>query len=175
MFRIPLVRLRTRPRKYPIKRDEYGKSTRRRCFDLFDKGTRPAEAGRTVGVSLRTACRYFADWKQLPKNLRIVYTLIKAMIKSNSQSAERMKETLADHCGISVEQVAILLQKPWGLRQLLTGKWLAYHREEILDKSRSKLQAALQLIEIIEQSGMTPDELDEELDRLMKKAKAQAD
>ena len=60
-FRPSLLRKR---RKYPIKRNEFGESARRRAFDCFDRGLRPAQVANEVGISPRTACRYFADWKR---------------------------------------------------------------------------------------------------------------
>lgn len=37
------ARIFHRPRKYPIKYDEYGRSLRERAFELFDKAKKPDE------------------------------------------------------------------------------------------------------------------------------------
>ena len=58
-------------RKYPIKKDETGKTARRRAFEAFDKGMRPAQVSRLVDISFRTACRYFTHWKRLPGHYQV--------------------------------------------------------------------------------------------------------
>ena len=45
---------KTKERKYPIKRDEYGQSARSRAFAAFDAGKRPAEIYEQIGISKRT-------------------------------------------------------------------------------------------------------------------------
>ena len=62
-------------RKYPIKYDKYGRSTRQRAFELFDEGWRPAQVARELNMIPRTAYRYFECWKKLPKDLETTYKL----------------------------------------------------------------------------------------------------
>jgi len=71
---MPIFRFRNKGRKYPIKKDEYGRSARKRAFAAFNSGARPADVASEVGISLQTACRYFSDWKKLPKN--VGYTVV---------------------------------------------------------------------------------------------------
>ena len=40
---------------------------RQQAFRASDYGKRPGEVGHLVGISLRTACGYFADWKAAEK------------------------------------------------------------------------------------------------------------
>ncbi len=37
------IKLRAKSRKYPIKRDEYGRTARQRAFAAFGEGKKPAE------------------------------------------------------------------------------------------------------------------------------------
>jgi AraC-like DNA-binding protein len=84
-FRYKLSKKR---RKYPIKRDESGKSARCRAFDAFDRGLRPAQVIREVGISLRTACRYFADWKKHRPRLEPRYRFAKRLLKNHPEFSE---------------------------------------------------------------------------------------
>jgi len=122
MLNILPIKLKKKSRKYPIKRDEYGTSARQRAFDDFDRGKRPAEVALVEGISLRTACRYFADWKKMRPNMRLTYRLHKAVLKSNDEFSEQLIEAIAANLGMSREEVIMRLQKPWGLKQLLMGK-----------------------------------------------------
>jgi len=122
MFNRLRIKLGKKPRKYPIKRDEYGRSARRRAFDDFDDGKQPDEIALMVGISLRTAYRYFADWKRQPKNLQMRYRIAKAVLKNDREFREETIKSLVSNLGMSEEEVAMRLQRPWGLKQLLQGK-----------------------------------------------------
>ena len=112
MLNILPIKLKKKSRKYPIKRDEYGTSARQRAFEAFDQGKRPAEVALMVGISLRTACRYFSDWKKLPKNSELLYRIAKAGLKNELGFPEHVITTLAAKLGLSEEEVRVLLQKP---------------------------------------------------------------
>ncbi len=64
-------------RKYSIKRDQYGRSARQRCFDLFDEGVTLAEISKTVGITVRTVYKYHQQWKRQP-NLEGMLTYAKS-------------------------------------------------------------------------------------------------
>ena len=66
MKRLRKVMKRKR-RKYPIRRDESGRSARQRCFLGFRKVMTLAQAARDAGVTSRTARRYYADFKKSPE------------------------------------------------------------------------------------------------------------
>jgi hypothetical protein len=112
MFKIIQNKLRRRTRKYPIKRDEYGKSARRRAFDTFDQGLRPAQVALLVNINLPTACRYFADWKKLPQKVEVRYRLAKAVHKSTREFSADTIKLMGAHLGMSEEEVVDRLQKP---------------------------------------------------------------
>ena len=57
-----VFKISRKERKYPVKRDVFGDSARKRAFELFDKGKLPSQAAQLVDISKITARRYFADW-----------------------------------------------------------------------------------------------------------------
>jgi len=130
MFSSSIRKLFKRGRKYPIKRDQFGRSGRRRAFDAFDKGLRPAKVAREKNIKPRTCFRYYQDWKKLPPNLERNYELAKAIRKSGGELHKDIINILADSLGISEEEVNSRLQKPWGLKRLLMGKWPNKSRRE---------------------------------------------
>lgn len=164
-MRIPLPKLRKRSRKYPIKKDEHGRSARRRAFDAFDFGKRPGEVVRMVGVSPRTAYRYFADWKKLPQNLELHYQTMKTVRKSNREFSKETVESLSAYLEMSEEEVNERLGKPWGLRQLLMGKWPNHCQEREQNEAELRLRAALRVINLMESGGAPPEKI---LDQLLK-------
>ena len=171
MLNILPIKLKRKSRKYPIKRDEYGTSARQRAFEAFDHGKRPAEVAPMVEVSLRTACRYFADWKKQPNNLELRYRITKTAMKNVSGFSEQTIKILATGLSMSEEEVISRLQKPWGLKQLLMGKWPNYRRERVQSEQESRLRAALNLINYIESCGMPLKEIEKEIDKLIGEAR----
>ena len=161
------TKLKKKARKYPIRRDMYGKSARQCAFDYFDVGKKPAEVSSLVGISPRTARRYFADWKKLPKNLELRYHTAKTMLKSNNQFSDKVVQTIASSLGMSEEEAIMRLEKPWGLKQLLTGKWPNYRRERMQSRQEARLVAALKLVVLVEHSGLTPKEVEALFDKLI--------
>jgi len=129
MFDILRIKSRKKSRKYPIKRDELGRSARQRSFEAFDHGMTPAEASRQVGISSRTAHRYFAQWKKLPENLEVRYALARAL-KNDTEFSQDVIKIIAAQLGMSEEEVRARLEKPWGTKRLLMGKWAAETKQE---------------------------------------------
>lgn len=170
MLRFLGIKLKTKSRKYPIKRDEYGRTARQRAFAAFQEGKRPAEVSRMAGIRLSTACRYFADWKKLPANVDIRYKLLKVMRKSDGEFSEKTIRMLATNLGMPEEEVIDRLHKPWGLKQLLMGEWPNYAREERQSERERRLQAALNLINFIEHSGMELDKIKALITKLIDEA-----
>ena len=95
MRRIPLFKLIKKSRKYPVRKDECGRSARQRAFEAFDDGKNPREVARMVEISVRTAYRYFADWKKFPQNLELHYQMIKTSRKSNRELSKEAIESLS--------------------------------------------------------------------------------
>jgi len=166
MFDILPVKFRKKSRKYPIKRDEYGTSARQRAFEAFGQGKRPAEVALMVRISLRTACRYFADWKKLPRNSELWYRVAKAGLKNELGFPQEVITTLAAKLEVSEEEVRRRLQKPWAMKQLVMGKWAVEVREKQERKRQARLEAAAKLIHLYEVVGVPLDRIIAELGRL---------
>jgi transposase len=139
-------------REYPIKRDEYGVSARKRAFKLFDQGMRPAKIANQVGVSKDTAFRYFEDWKKQPCDLDTKYTLVKRFFRNNPGALERVAQYISEMYGMSVEKVIEKLQTPHGLKQFVKGEWTNYVDERRKAVEESRLRAAKQLIWLTDNS-----------------------
>ena len=106
-------------RKYPIIKDEYGRSLRKRCFERFEEGLRPAQIARELNMIPQTTYRYFECWKKLPKDLDNTCTHWRKEIKNDSEFSNRLITMLSETLGTSEEQVIIRLQQPWGIKTLL--------------------------------------------------------
>jgi len=167
---IPLLRLIRKPRKYPIMRDEYGISARRQAFGAFDRGKRPGEVAQMAEISPRTAYRYFADWKKLPQNLELNYRIARTALKNHPEFSAKTIRAVASHLDISEAEVIERLEKPWGLKQLMMGKWPNYRTEKLKSDREARLEAALKLVVLVEQSGMTLEEATVAIDRLIEEA-----
>ena len=172
MLNIFPIKLKKKSRKYPIKRDEYGTSARQRAFEAFDQGKRPAEVVLMVGISLRTACRYFSDWKKLPKDSELLYRIAKAGLKNQPGFPEEVIKTFAAKLDMSEEEVRGRLQKPWAMKQLVTGKWAAEVREKEERKRQARLEAATKLIHLYEVARVPLDRIIAELGRLEAEVRA---
>jgi hypothetical protein len=83
--------------RYPIKRDESGQSARRRAFDAFDEGLKPADVAPMVDISVRTAGRYFEGWKKLPQNFEMRYGLAKMALRTDADFSQKMIGDLVRH------------------------------------------------------------------------------
>jgi transposase len=157
MLRLSVNKLRKKSRKYPIQRDITGRSARRRAFDAFDKGLRPAQVAKEEDIKPRTAYRYFEDWKKLPGNLELKYEAFKTLKERGIDFSEGTIELLTEGLGMSKEEVTERLQKPWGLKQLLMGKWPNHAHAKRQSKQESRLVAALWLVNYIERGGDSTD------------------
>ena len=110
------INLKRKSRKYPIIREQYSRTARQQAFDAFDYGRRPAKVAPMAGISLRTACRYFADWKKLPKNLELRCCVAKALLRNKDELSDQTAKMITDYLGTPEEEVIMRLEKPWGPR-----------------------------------------------------------
>ncbi len=155
-------------RKYPIKRDEFGESARRRAFHAFDRDLTPAQVIREVDISPATARRYFADWKKHLPRLEVRYDLLKTLRKGHGEFSEETINKIGETLDMSVEEVLRRLERPWGLKQLLMGEWPDYAREARQSEAQSRLLATLEIVRVIDFWGLTPDRQREVLKRVVK-------
>jgi len=164
---LPFLR---KSRKYPIRRDEYGRSLRKQSFDYFDKGKMPSKVSYLVDASIRTIRRYYADWKKLPVNLDIQYRMLKKMIKDDPELLWDYINSEADKRGMAREEALLRLQTPHGLKQLLMGKWPNYREQELRKQHESRLHSATKFVELLELYGMSSEETGEAINTLIEKA-----
>ena len=150
-----------RRRRYPIRRDERGRSARRRAFDLFDLNRTSAEAAREIGISLRTAYRYRSDWNGLQKNLETKYWLVRKTYQRKQGFSDEMVKKLSEYFGWSEEEVIVRLEKPWGIKQLVMGKWEQARGREVQSQMEARLDAGLRLVGVIERRGVKSTEIPE--------------
>jgi transposase len=146
-------------RKYPIKRDEFGRSARQQAFKLFDKGMRPAAVARLVDVKPKTAFTYFRAWKKQGGNLEGLYKVARTMMRRPGGFSPTVISILAEELGMAEEEVVERLQKPWGLKQLMMGRWPNRRLERIYSEQEARLADAFKVLYFIEHTEMSPREI----------------
>jgi len=148
--RIPFF---SRPRNTP-KRDEYGRSQRRLCFDEFDSGKNWVKVAKEHGIKATTCRRYYQTWKKLPKEFEDLY---KDALNLLRQNPLKMVRGLSIKLGLSPEEVEQILLRPWGLRSLLLA---CYGIKKIDVRTSESEQAALISMErAIRKSGKTIEQV----------------
>lgn len=167
-----MLKILHKSRKYSIQKDEYGRSLRERCFELFYKDWRPAQVARELCMKPKTAYRYFEDWKKLPKDLETTYKLWRKEIKNHTEFSDRVVELLAKALEMSREEVIQRLQRPWGIKQLLKGEWVALRSKETQNKPEARLRTALFLVRAIETQGVSPEWIEKEFRSILSKARS---
>ena len=130
-------------RKYPIIRDEQGRSLRRQAFELFDNKLRPSEIYKRqlVPAKWKTLLRYYEDWRR--KGDYFPYRITKMAMKENPIFTQQMITALSEHLEMPVEEVLQRLEKPWGLKQALRGQWPDYR----LSREQSDAEARFSFFE----------------------------
>lgn len=171
------IRILLGRRRYPIKYDKGGRPARWRSFELFDAGLRPKDVYQEVGVSLRTACRYYQSWKaQGGKQLRLNFPLIARAVRKHLEISDPVVQLLAEFHGITPTEVILLAQEPWGILRLVKGEWPNRRRDRIYCKQDARLYSALKLVSLLEAAGRDPERIREITDRIadeIKKAAAE--
>ena len=154
-------------RKYPIRRDEYGRTVRRRCFDAFDKGNRPAEVARSVGISLKTACTYLYQWNKLPKHSEEKYQQMKDTLKAAPYLRERIIRILSEELDMPPSKVRAQIESPWGIKQLVNGKWRALIDDKYEKERQHRRKAADLIIKLHEDQGIPLADIIKGLEKLL--------
>ena len=140
-----------RRRRYPLKKDENGRSARQRAFDLFSEGYRPARVCNMLPISLRTACRYFEDYKK--SHHRVSYSAIRKWMKGHPEFSEAVLDMLATSLEMPRDEVIARIQKPWGLLRAMKGEWPDYRLEKQRTGLEERLLAALEVIQFADRFG----------------------
>jgi hypothetical protein len=157
-------------RKYPIQRDWYGKSLRKRCFEAFDEGERPVQVARELKAKETTVFRYFQQWNKVGPTFEKQLTYIKGLLAKDSPSQGRMLEFFSDICGVTVEEFQAILSTPHGLRRLLTRTLPLPVYKDIADKRVMALDIATVIQEhLVKPQGSYEDVL-YAFNHLMKKS-----
>ena len=167
MFKyLPFIGRRDR-REYSIKKDEHGRSARQRAFEAFDNEMRPAEVIQVVDISLKTACRYFADWKKRPESFNFQYKKFRSRMKNDSEFSDHLVDTLVEYLGMTREEVVARLLKPWSIKQYIMGKWPNPKKERTQSAQEARLHAALDIVGLLEFRGIPPDETRAKLKKII--------
>ena len=146
-----MFRIFHKRRKYPIITDESGRSARSQAFDLFSMKYRPSQVFKDglVPVSMKTLLRYFEDWKK--QEHKIPYAILRKLVRANPESDESSIKMLAEHYEVPPEQIALILQKPWGINRLARGELPDKKPERSRSEIEDRLEGALRLINFGEQ------------------------
>ena len=166
-----MFRIFKKSREYPIQKDEQGKSLRKRAFELFDKQLRPAPVAKELNANFKTICRYFQDWKKLPRNYAAHYKHMHKEIKNNTEFSNKLVKSLSGFFNKSEEEIITRLQKPGGLASLLKGEWAIQIKSEIQSQQEQMLDAALSLVKLMEMWGKSPEWIKTKFDLLLDKAR----
>ncbi|MFH1031367.1 MAG: hypothetical protein V1767_02210 [Chloroflexota bacterium] len=153
------VMLGLQRRKYPIRRDEFGRSQRQQAFDLFGAKYRPAQIHRDkmVSLPLKTLFRYFQDWKKrgLP------YVMQRKLFRENPEVSRKFIETLASHFEVSPEEIVLRMEKPWGILQLAKGELPEMKMERARSEKERRLEAALMLVYLAGKFRNSPEQVNQ--------------
>ena len=146
-----MPRIFHKSRKYPIIRDEYGRSLRHQAFDLFGEGYRPSRIFKEelIHAPMKTLLRYFEDWKK--QRGKTSYSTLKRYLKESPEFSERYANTLANYFQVTPEDIILRWQRPWGIMQLAKGELPDNRLHRIQSGIEDRLEAALRLVYITEQ------------------------
>ena len=148
-------------RKYPIMRNERGRSLRQQAFELFDNKLRPSQIyeQQLLPAKLKTLLRYYEDWKEVGDH--VSYRITKRAMKENPDFTQQMITVLSKHLEMSVEEVIKRLRRPWGLKQALRGQWPDYWLKEKQSDAEARLRGGLRFMRMAGLFQNSPKELAE--------------
>ncbi|MFC2018668.1 hypothetical protein ACFLU4_01760 [Chloroflexota bacterium] len=141
-----MLKIFHKSRKYPITRDQYGRSARRQSFDLFTQGYRPAQISKEnlVTASMKTLLRYFEDWKK--QEHRSPRSILRKLIKNDPEFTHEYVQIIADYLEVPPEDIIARIQKPWGIEQLTIERLPNKKLATLQSTKEARLNAALKLI-----------------------------
>jgi hypothetical protein len=135
-------------RRHRIKFDRQGKSLRKRCFEAFDQGGRPAAVATALKMKRSTAFRYFTSWKRVGPRFEKRYLFVRNALKNDSGLREDILKQISRNLEISRDEVLRRLQQPWGLRQLLTQKFPLFFSPEEESEGEYRLRLGLTVADL---------------------------
>ena len=162
---------RKRSRKYPIKRDESGKSARSRAFKLFEDGIRFDEISEEVGIKIDTVYKYHQQWmknRQIEQQIKLAKELFKKTAPDRSKNIDLVTSALR----ITPDELEAILAKPHGLRSLVTQKFRLPAHDNMDHRLHISFAFALLISEHLTENGGKFQDVFVSFDRLLKQAKA---
>ena len=166
-MRLPRLSRSKKSRKYPVQRDQEGKSLRSRCIERFNQNRRPAEVAKELNMPPATAQRYFRDWKILGPNFERLYAFVKGLFKKTNPEREKNIDLFALTLGIKKEQFEVVLLQPHGLRRFLTGKLYFPVQAEADHKLHIALALGLLVADHLGKNGGKYEDIYHSLQRFM--------
>jgi hypothetical protein len=154
-------------RKYPIQKDEAGYSLRKRAFILFKQGKRAAEVAEMLGMKPTTASRYFSEWNRCPPNFEGTYNILKKALKTESDLSPNVAGMISKTLGMPEWEVVDILSKPHGLKRLIKGEFQLQRNKLRYNSQEQRLEAALSLVVLYEQSGIPVELINREVRKLL--------
>ena len=164
-----MLKIFHKSRKYPIVRDESGRSARRQAFDLFTEDYRPSQISKEglVPISIKTLFRYFEDWKKQGK--KIPYSTYRKFFREHPEFSEQYITMLAEYFEVPQEKIIRRMQQPWGLIDLSKGELPDKRLKRTQSEIEDRLEAALRLISLREHLYRnSPKEIKELLIRIVR-------
>jgi hypothetical protein len=139
-------------RKYPIKYDEYGKSARQRCFEMFAMIIPLTEIAKETGLSIETVRRYHRQWKQNP-NFEGQLHFVKSLFDKKSPFRDENIKIYSKAIGITPEKLEEILSQPHGIKRLMKGKFYTPVKESVDHKIHIAFAFSMLVAEHIVKSG----------------------
>ena len=158
-------------RRYPIRRDESGKSLRQRCFVLFKQGKSAKEAAVIMHMKLATARRYYSQWNECPPALQETYRFVKQDLKKKGDLSPRIIGMISKALGIPEWEAIKMVSRPYGLKQLIMGDLIRQRKKMSYRTQEQRLEAALSLVILYEQLGVPMEWITREVKQLMQRAR----
>jgi hypothetical protein len=108
-------------------------------------------------MSLRTACRYFEDFKK--QHHKLPYSTIRRWMKESPEFDDRVIDLLATSLDMSQEEVLTRIRHSWGLLQAMKGAWPDYRLERQRTEIEDRLLAALEIVNFADKVRGTDPQL----------------
>lgn len=121
-----------------------------------------------MGISFKTACTYFYQWKKLPREFDSKYRNMKRILQRNPHALDRFIKEIAADLGEPEKKIKAQLETPWGIHQLVAGKYKKYIRDKEAAIGRQRIEAAVKIIRLHENLGVPLDKITEAFEKLSK-------
>ncbi|NQT71924.1 MAG: hypothetical protein HQ553_04040 [Chloroflexi bacterium] len=142
----PLRILRPKRRQYPVEFDEQGRSRRRVCFEAFDLGKRPAQVIREYNYKPNTVYSYWKQWKKLHRSWHKSREHLRLFKKADPDFFHDAALYAGKKLGMSPQEVLVHMDKPYGLLDLVQGKWPLHDTAPATNKAIAILYDIMRII-----------------------------